>query len=67
MFGQQKHLPDNSERVTIWSWEKMILIINSIMDTAPEFNKTGLAGLPITAILNRPMATSGGFAAFLTR
>lgn len=65
MFDQQKHLPGISEGVTIWSWEKMILIINSIVDTAPEFNKTSLVGLPITAILNWPMATSAGLSAFL--
>lgn len=65
MFWQQKQLPDISEGVTIWSWEKMILIIDSIMDTAPEFNKTGLVGFPINVILNWPMATPAGFAAFL--
>ena len=46
-------------------WETMILIINAIMDTAPEFNKTGLVGFPINVILNWPMATPAGFAAFL--
>ena len=65
MFWQQKQLPEISEGVTIWSWQKMILIIDSIMDTAPEFNKTGLVGFPINVILNWPMATPAGYAAFL--
>ena len=43
----------------------MILMINEIMTQAPEFNKTGLVGFPINVILNWPMATTAGFAAFL--
>ena len=43
----------------------MIIIIDHIMTTAPMFNKTALVGLPINAILNWPMATTAGFAAFL--
>ena len=35
------------------------------MTTAPEYNKTSLVGFPINVILNRPMATNAGFAAFL--
>jgi hypothetical protein len=65
MFWQQKQLPDTSEGVKIWSWQRMILMIDMIMDTAPEYNKTGLVGFPINVILNWPMATTAGFAAFL--
>ena len=43
----------------------MILLINMIMRKAPEYNKTGLVGFPINVILNWPMATTAGFAAFL--
>lgn len=43
----------------------MLELINSIMTTAPIFDKTGLVGFPINAILDWPMGTSGGFAAFL--
>ena len=35
------------------------------MTTAPEFNKTGLVGFPINAILNWSMGTTDGYAAFL--
>jgi phosphatidylserine decarboxylase len=43
----------------------MLELINSIMTTAPVFDKTGLVGFPINAILDWPMGTPGGFAAFL--
>ena len=43
----------------------MLELINAVMTTAPAFNKTGLVGFPINAILDWPMGTSGGFAAFL--
>jgi phosphatidylserine decarboxylase len=43
----------------------MLDLINGIMTTAPTFNKTGLVGFPINAILDWPMGTPGGFAAFL--
>ena len=35
------------------------------MTTAPVFNKTALVCFPIKGILNWPMATTAGFAAFL--
>ena len=43
----------------------MLELINGIMTTAPAFNKTGLVGFPINAILDWPMGTPSGFAAFL--
>ena len=66
MFWQQYHLPgDTSEGTKIPSWQLMIVIIDYIMTIAPKFNKTGLVGFPINVILNWPMATTAGFAAFL--
>ena len=66
MFWQQYHLPvDMSEGIKIRDWRLMIIMIDHIMTTAPEFNKTGLVGFPINVILNWPMATTAGFAAFL--
>ena len=65
MFWQQYRLPDTSEGTKIPSWQLMILIIDYIMTTAPAYNKTGLVGFPINVILNWPMATTAGFAAFL--
>ncbi|MEI7724534.1 MAG: phosphatidylserine decarboxylase family protein [Bacteroidota bacterium] len=46
-------------------YQHMLSLINAIMTTAPEFNKTGLVGFPINAILDWPMGTRSGFAAFL--
>lgn len=43
----------------------MLRLISSILTTAPEFDETGLVGFPIKAILDWPMGTPGGFAAFL--
>ena len=65
MFWQQYLLPDSSKGTKIPSWQLMIIIIDAIMTRAPEFNKTGLVGFPINVILNWPMATTAGFAAFL--
>ena len=65
MFWQQYLLPDSSKGTKIPSWQLMIIIIDAIMTRAPEYNKTGLVGFPINVILNWPMATTAGFAAFL--
>ncbi|XP_067028411.1 uncharacterized protein [Acropora muricata] len=62
MFKQQH---DSSKGAKIRSWRKMIVLIDHIMTTAPEFNETALVGFPINAILNWPMQTTAGFAAFL--
>ena len=43
----------------------MLALINAVMTTAPGFDKTGLVGFPINAILDWPMGTAAGFAAFL--
>ncbi len=43
----------------------MLELFNAIMTRAPEFNETGLVGFPINAILDWPMGTPSGFAAFL--
>ena len=66
MFWQQYHLQgDTSQGSKIRSWQLMIIIIDHIMTKAPSFNKTGLVAFPINVILNWPMATTAGFAAFL--
>ena len=65
MFWQQYKLPDSSEGVKIPTWHLMIVLIDYIMTTAPEYNDSGLVGFPINVILNWPMNTTAGFAAFL--
>lgn len=49
----------------IRDYHHMLYLINAILTTAPEYNKTGLVGFPINAILDWPMGTQSGFAAFL--
>ena len=65
MFWQQYKNPDSSKGTRIPCWQLMIILIDYIMTTAPEYNETGLVGFPINVILNWPMATTAGFAAFL--
>jgi phosphatidylserine decarboxylase len=45
----------------------MLQLLNHIMTRAPEFNKTGLVGFPINAILDWPMGTPAGTSAFLNK
>jgi phosphatidylserine decarboxylase len=46
-------------------YRHMIRLINQVLGTAPAFNRTGLVGFPINAILNWPMNTAAGEVAFL--
>ncbi len=69
MFGQ---LPDRPQfdktpigTRQVRDYKHMLRLISAILTTAPSFNKTGLVGFPINAILDWPMGTEGGFAAFL--
>ena len=55
--------PDGKPQVR--DYQHMLLLMNEIMTTGSEYDTTELVGFPINAILNWPMATTGGFAAFL--
>ena len=46
------------------SIDEMILLINAILTTAPEYNDTELVGFPINTILNWTMGVPAGAAAF---
>jgi phosphatidylserine decarboxylase len=46
-------------------YRHMIQLINGILGTAPTYNRTGLVGFPINAILDWPMNTPAGEVAFL--
>lgn len=46
-------------------YRTMLRMMNRVLTSAPEFNTSGLVGFPINAILDWPMGTRGGFAAFL--
>ena len=65
MFWQQSKIRDSSIGTRIPSWQLMIILMDYITTTAPEYNESGLVGFPINVILNWPMATTAGFSAFL--
>jgi len=43
----------------------MLQLFNYILTTAPAFNESGMVGVPINAVLDAPMGTKAGNAAFL--
>jgi len=67
MFQQQPAFPPppGSGDVKIQNYQQMLVVINHVLTTAPEFNTTGMVGFPINAILDFPMITPAGLAAFL--
>ncbi len=69
MFDQVPHSKSFSRDPTgpprITTYRQMLRAMNRILTTAPEFNKTGLVGFPINAILAWPMGTPAGTMAFL--
>ncbi|MEM7240823.1 MAG: phosphatidylserine decarboxylase family protein [Pseudomonadota bacterium] len=54
--------PDGKPQVR--DYMHMLKLFNEIMTRGSEYNDTELVGFPINAILNWPMATTAGFAAF---
>lgn len=62
---EEKYKKDPTGAPQVRDYQTMLRLMNHILTTAPEYNKTGLVGFPINAILDWPMATSGGFSAFL--
>ena len=69
MFDQMPHNKSFSKDPTgkpqIKNYRQMLQVMNRILTIAPEFNKTGLVGFPINAILDWPMGTPAGTTAFL--
>lgn len=59
------YLTDPTGGPQITDYRQMLLLINRILTTAPEFNTSGLVGFPINAVLNWAMGTEAGSAAFL--
>jgi len=68
MFEQQPAfpVPPGSGDVKIKNYNQMLVVINHVLTSAPEFNKTEMVGFPINAILDFPMITRAGLAAFLS-
>jgi phosphatidylserine decarboxylase len=69
MFEQIPDTPafrrDPTGQPQIKNYFQMLQVINRILTMAPEFNRTGLVGFPINAILDWPMGTPAGTSAFL--
>src|SRR5215469_10996291 len=68
MFEQQAHFPPppGSGDIKLQNYHQMLAVINQVLTSAPEFNTTGMVGCPINAILDFPMITRAGLAAFLS-
>lgn len=71
MFEQIPRKPtfnmDPTGKPQIKNYNQMLMLMNHILTTAPEFNETGLVGFPINAILAWPMGTPAGTEAFLDK
>ena len=69
MFSQVPYKPpynrDPTHKPQVRNYHMMLKLINEILTRPPMFNETGLVGFPINAILDWPMGTEGGYAAFL--
>jgi phosphatidylserine decarboxylase len=68
MFKEQPAFspPPGSGDIKIQDYHQMLVIINHVLTTAPEFNTTAMVGCPINAILDFAMITPAGLAAFLS-
>jgi phosphatidylserine decarboxylase len=56
---------DPSGQAQVRDYRQMLQLLNTIMTHAPEFDRTGLVGCPINAILDWSMGTAAGTAVFL--
>jgi len=67
MFDQvpRKYKDDPTGAPQVRDYHLMLRLFNEIMTRAPEYMDNALVGFPINAILDWPMGTSAGFAAFL--
>jgi len=69
MFEQQPSFAPtpSSGDVKVKSYHQMLVVLNHVLTTAPTFNTTDMVGFPINAILDFPMITPAGLAAFAAR
>jgi phosphatidylserine decarboxylase len=67
MFDQvpEKYKDDPTGQPQVRDYHLMLGLFNAIMTRAPEYMDNALVGFPINAILDWPMGTPAGFAAFL--
>lgn len=69
MFEEQPDIPipPNSGDIKLENYQQMLVVMNHVLSTAPTFNTTGMVGFPINAILDYPMITPAGLAAFASQ
>jgi phosphatidylserine decarboxylase len=67
MFDQvpRRYKQDPCGQPQVRDYRQMLMLLNTIMTHAPEFDQTGLVGCPINAIFDWSMGTAAGMAAFL--
>lgn len=70
MFDQVPNKPPYNQEPygigpQVRDYHVMLRLFNAIMTRAPQYMDNSLVGFPINAILDWPMGTSAGFAAFL--
>ena len=68
MFEEQsrRRPPAGSGDIKVKDYRQMLAVINHVLTTAPTYDDTGMVGFPINAILDFPMITPAGLAAFAT-
>ena len=66
MFEQQPRSAPTSGSgdVKLENYEQMLVVMNHVLTTSPTFDTTAMVGCPINAILDYPMITPAGLAAF---
>ncbi|KAL9103266.1 MAG: hypothetical protein Q9163_001688 [Psora crenata] len=68
---KEPYCRDPTQQPQVRDFHHMLMLINDIMDSAPQWStiadEVGLIGFPINAILDWPMGTSSGNAFFLRR
>lgn len=64
MFLQVPFKKTPTKEPQVKTYDQALQLINQVLTTAPVYNKTGLVGFPINAILNWAMGTEAGFVAF---
>ncbi len=67
MFTQVHQTATPTGAPQIKDYKQFLRVLNHIMTHAPKFNKSGLVGFPINALLDWSMGTTSGYAAFLRK
>lgn len=60
----QKDVDTPAGTPQVRDYHELLLVLNRIIQRAPEFNTTGLVGTPINAVLDYPMGTRAGYVLF---